>query len=640
MDKNPKFWEKTFNLYVKKFIQNKTSLFLEKDGQEIDFDKDIALKCLELLNGLTTMNDLHEKLKNTQNDENYVKFYSLLWHCYYIMYIMGPTSKKFLPDLMTDELKIKEKTDETILFIDEYASTKQIFSSNTIRPFRCLLRLIYKLWTEENLTPHVDLDRFLGRIVEILLPTEKENIWKDDLKEDFDDRIKNILIYLCAPDKYVPIISQTHKNNILKYLSFLISETSQVSDEERIKGIGDALNNCPKQPRQDSNDPHRGNSFYDSLIRPFWDTPTISMNADKKGNLPLNTLLTFKKAIVLYGPPGTSKTYTAEELAKSVICTEFAKRMKETNESQNKKTNFLDFLKIEKGIFGEPIKSEEGSANQKVLSHIHRLQFHPNYSYDDFIVGKTIRGENVDIQKGYLLNLIDEIEQDRKNNNSFANLPHIIILDEINRVDISRVFGELFKAMESDYRDDGVDLPASIITKKDGTKTDLLKLKVPADLYFIGTMNMIDFSLEQIDFALRRRFAWVESNYDKDRLKSIIDDKTKKKGITDLSSENDLIDYISSCTSLNDKISNQPNLGPAYKIGHTFFAEIIDIYGNEQFNVQDDKKWESAKDFLWHISIKPMIEAYCGTMDSKAQEDFIKQCKETFISSQNDNGNQ
>ena len=135
MDKNPKFWEKTFNLYVKKFIQNKTSLFLEKDGQEIDFDKDIALKCLELLNGLTTMNDLHEKLKNTQNDENYVKFYSLLWHCYYIMYIMGPTSKKFLPDLMTDELKIKEKTDETILFIDEYASTKEIFSSNTIRPF-------------------------------------------------------------------------------------------------------------------------------------------------------------------------------------------------------------------------------------------------------------------------------------------------------------------------------------------------------------------------------------------------------------------------------------------------------------------------------------------------------------------------
>ena len=632
-------WQKTFDRFIEIFIRNKKSLFLEKEGQEIKFydgKEKIVPKCLELINGLTTMNGLHDMLKDKQNDENFEAFFSLLWHCYYIMYIMGPTSKKFLPNLKPNELKIKEKIDDTELFIKEYASTKQIFSSNPIRPFRCLLRLIDKL-REEDLTPPKDVKE---QIVEILL-TKKDDFWKDGIEKDFDERIKNILIYLCYPDKYVPIISQTHKNNILKYLSFLIPETSQESDEERIKGIDDVLNNCPKQPQQDSNDPHRGNSFYDSLIRPFWDTPTISMNADKEGNLPLNTWVTFKKAIVLYGPPGTSKTYTAEELAKSVICTEFAKRMKETDESQNKKDKFEKFLKIEKGIFGEPIKSEEGSANQKVLSHIHRLQLHPNYSYDDFIVGKTIRNNDVDIQKGYLLNLIDEIEQDRNNKNSFANLPHIIILDEINRVDISRVFGELFKAMESDYRKDGVDLPASIITKKDGTKTDLLKLKVPADLYFIGTMNMIDFSLEQIDFALRRRFAWVESNYDKDRLKSIIDDKIKKKEITDLSSENVLIkSYISSCTALNDKISNQPNLGPAYKIGHTFFAEIIDIYGNEQFNVQDNKKWESAKDFLWHINIKPMIEAYCGTMDSKAQEDFIKQCKETFISSQNDNGNQ
>lgn len=650
-------WLSTFNNFVQQFIQKKSSVFGE--NEIIIGNKDNLIDdCLRLLKGVETLNppvkkkgdnkednSLYTNLKNlkdnTDNGDVFKKCYSLLWHCYYIMYIMGPTSKKFLPDLMPSELKIKEEKETPKLFVEEYASTRQIFSKEPIRPFRCLLNLFNYLWNNQEQGEDIvdaqgkGIEGIKGQIIKILL-TDKDKYWKEEKrKEDFDERIKNILIYLCAPYKYVPIISQTHKNNILENLSFLIEENPQVSDEDKIKAIGDALEIIVEQPQQAPTDPHKGNPFYDSLIRPFWDTPTVSMNADKDGNLPLNTLLTFKKAIILYGPPGTSKTYTARELAKSVIRMEFAKKMKDKNNSNDKNEKFKEFLNNEEIIFEDSRTTEEDSSNQEVLSHIHRLQLHPNYSYDDFIVGKTIRNNNVDIQKGYLLNLIDKINQDKSN---FADLPHIVILDEINRVDISRVFGELFTAMESDYREDGVDIPASIITKNDDTQTDILKLKVPANLYFIGTMNMIDFSLEQVDFALRRRFAWVESNYDKDRLKSIIDYKTMKNEIINLFSENDLIEsYISSCTALNDKISNQPNLGPAYEIGHTFFAEIIDIYGDEQFNVRNDKKWDFAKKFLWNISIKPMIEAYCGTMDSKQQEDFIKQCKNTFIPQQVNN---
>ena len=604
METKQPFWQNAFDHFVEKFIKNKTSLFLEK---EIKFNNDIVNNCIGLLEGATTMKGLHSKLKEKQNDNNYVIFYSLLWHCYYIMYIMGPTSKKFLPKLRPTELSVKEKKDGIKLFIDEYASTKQIFSSEPIRPFRCLLHILEILWEKGS----QDQNLIRDRIINILL-TDKENFWKDKSK-DFDDRIKNILIYLCAPDKYVPIISQTHKNNILKNVSFLIEENSQVSDEVKIKAIGDALKIIVEQPQQAPTDPHKGNSFYDSKIRPFWDTPTISMNADKEGKLPLNTLLTFKKAIILYGPPGTSKTYTARELAKSVISIEFAKKMKDEENSNDKNEKIKEFLNNEEIIFGESENAVGG--NQTVLSHIHRLQLHPNYSYDDFIVGKTIRNNNVDIQKGYLLNLIDKINQDKS---KFADLPHIVILDEINRVDISRVFGELFTAMESEYRKDGVELPASIITKNDGTKTNPLKLKVPMNLYFIGTMNMIDFSLEQVDFALRRRFAWVESTFDKDRLKVIINEKGNES-----SEVVNIDDFVSSCVALNNVIGNR--LGEEYWIGHTFFAEIVDIRKETKLDLS------KAKEFLWNISIKPMIEAYCGSMDNGGKKSFVQDCEKAFF---------
>lgn len=608
------FWQKTFDLFINIFIVSKQSLFLKKDNNAIEFNDNIVEECLKLLDGVTTMNpqtdkvSLYSKLSQYNGNEK-LEVYSLLWHCYYIMYIMGPTSKQFLPKLRPTELSVKEKKDGIKLFIDEYASTKQIFSSEPIRPFRCLLHILKILWEKDSQDQTTDSIKTL--IVEILL-TKKEDYWKDKI-EDFDERIKNILIYLCAPDQYLPIISQTHKKNIYDNLSFLLgSDNSNCEDkilEDKLKEIEKTLLTFDSQY-----------SFYGNSIRPFWDTPTVSMNADKDGNLPLNTLLTFKKAIILYGPPGTSKTYTARDLAKSVICMEFAKKMKEgkKNKTGQEDQMFRDFLKKEKKIFGESGATEDDSSSQEVLSHIHRLQLHPNYSYDDFIVGKTIRNDNVDIQKGYLLNLIDNIYEDRTNQTSFADLPHIVILDEINRVDISRVFGELFTAMESEYRKDGIELPASIVTNNDGTKTNPLTLKVPMNLYFIGTMNMIDFSLEQVDFALRRRFAWVESTFDKDRLKVIINEKGNE------SSEVDNIDaFVSSCVALNNVIGNR--LGEEYWIGHTFFAEIVDI--RKETNLDLPK----AKEFLWNISIKPMIEAYCGSMDNGGKKSFVQDCKIAFF---------
>lgn len=435
--------------------------------------------------------------------------------------------------------------------------------------------------------------------------------------------VRNLLLHLCAHEKYPPIASTENKKDIVKaFWECLEGQNRPGSEQIALQNLDTTLINIKKILIGDSGTSFK--EFYEDTIRPFWDTPEQSINVDKDGNLPLDVLLKFKKAIVLYGPPGTSKTFTARKLAKKIISIDFAEKYKGQGDK------YSDFFKNARTIFGEkeeiPIGHADPSQNE-IKPHIHRLQLHPNYTYDDFIAGKTITKENgkteIKTQNGYLLKLIDDISKDES---AYKDLPHIVILDEINRVDISRVFGELFTAMEPGYRKEGVDLP---LTDNGGTP---LKLKVPENLYFIGTMNLIDFSLEQVDFALRRRFAWVERNYNEAKLKKILGDKINDNKIEDIDEET-VSNYIKKCSALNnDKISKQQNLGPAYQIGHTFFAEVIDIYKELRGNKQDnDKKiWNSSVEFLWNISIKPMIEAYCGTMDSEAQENFIEICKNEF----------
>lgn len=323
------------------------------------------------------------------------------------------------------------------------------------------------------------------------------------------------------------------------------------------------------------------NPFWEPEIRPFWDESTTKLS---DAQLSDEVLLEYKKAMVLYGPPGTSKSYQARRMAEHII----AKALREQMAG-----------KIEYCFKLLP---------QALSTHIHKLQLHPNYTYDDFIVGKTIRANKVVVEKGFMLKLIDSIRTD-------DTLPHVIILDEINRVDISRVFGELFTAMETSYRQKGEGVKLSV---KDSRGNDIY-LKVPENMYFIGTMNMIDFSLEQVDFALRRRFLWRLSTYDKDRLENILSEKVKEASLDGMPD-----DYGKTCTDLNYQIECEPNLGRDYLIGHAFFAEIVDIYKT----VGD---WRNAKNILWQISLLPTLEAYCGSMDSSTKEKFIENCKNAFM---------
>src|SRR5690606_35151758 len=128
-----------------------------------------------------------------------------------------------------------------------------------------------------------------------------------------------------------------------------------------------------------------------------------------------------------------------------------------------------------------------------------------------------------------------------------------------------RLFGEVFSAMEN---------RSNFIYTAIGN----FKLQIPENLYIIGTMNEIDFSLERIDFALRRRFLWFEYSFKKDVLRELITLKNKEKNTR--IAEDEIDKFVDAAENLNNAISTSPELGKQFKIGHTFFAEVVDIYAS------------------------------------------------------------
>lgn len=182
----------------------------------------------------------------------------------------------------------------------------------------------------------------------------------------------------------------------------------------------------------------------------------------------LKELLEYKKQIILQGAPGTGKTHTAKDLAEYIVF---------NNITWNKKDQ------------AEIIKK---------CNQINLIQFHPAYTYEDFIRGIVTEphGEKINyISKDKLfLEMVDKASKDVKN-------PYVLIIDEINRANLSSVLGELIYALE--YRDETF---KSMYADQSGN----YEINIPENLYIIGTMNTADRSVGHMDYALRRRFAFYD----------------------------------------------------------------------------------------------------------------------------------
>lgn len=246
-------------------------------------------------------------------------------------------------------------------------------------------------------------------------------------------------------------------------------------------------------------------------------------------------LLKRKKNIILQGPPGVGKTFIARKLAYEIM-----QEVKDGN--------------------------------------IEMVQFHQSYSYEDFIQGlRPTQKGGFDLKNGIFYSFCQRAM-------AHPDKPFFFVIDEINRGNLSKIFGELMMLIEADKRDEKFALKLTYAEDDDS------RFYVPDNLYIIGTMNTSDRSLAIVDYALRRRFAFVTLQPDYgDNFRSFL----SANGLT-----TSLIEHIcSSIIKLNTQIKNDINLGEGFQIGHSYFCSNLD---NE-----DESKWWNE---ILNFELKPLLE--------------------------------
>lgn len=341
----------------------------------------------------------------------------------------------------------------------------------------------------------------------------------------------------------------------------------------------------------------------------------------------ISDLLETHKQIILYGVPGTGKTHSAKEIIK-----EWQTKSQEENsveKAKDEEKNELDDCKFSKLFVKENKKDEEEYKNKKIIWDI--VQFHPNYSYQDFIGGIA---PNVDdngslsykLNDGIFKKFCDCAAVSLKNN---ENTKFIFIIDEINRANLSEVFGELLYALE--YRDESVSV------------ANFDEFCIPSNVYIIGTMNNVDKSLATFDLALRRRFGFYEVGVDYGAIHEAF--KEYKQSNDEKDNFNNIDSYIQRCIELNYFLSGDEDLSDYedkkkkeleaiklentqdyYKIGHAYFMKIKSFIKDDEKNIN-----RSHLEKLWIYHIEPLLMEYLGlSYDDNNIKERIGKIKEYF----------
>jgi 5-methylcytosine-specific restriction protein B len=249
-----------------------------------------------------------------------------------------------------------------------------------------------------------------------------------------------------------------------------------------------------------------------------------------------------KKAMILQGPPGVGKTFLAPKLAHVL--------MQEVDNDR-----------------------------------LEMVQFHQSYSYDDFVRGYRpleTKGGGFGIQNGVFYNFCMKAIHD-------PDRDYVFIIDEMNRGNLSQIFGELLMLIEADKRGPGFAVPLVY------QNPDEPRFYVPQNLYLIGLMNLADRSLANMDYALRRRFVFVtlQPQYESERFRNWLLDRSMKPELVDL--------IVARMTALNRQIREDPLLGENYQIGHSYFTPPGDNFAGLDLN------WYRS---IVRAEIAPLLKEY------------------------------
>jgi len=262
--------------------------------------------------------------------------------------------------------------------------------------------------------------------------------------------------------------------------------------------------------------------------------------------------------LILHGAPGTGKTYLARQVAAKIIGCELGTLTNPGNEEYQRCHKQFGFV-----------------------------QFHPSYDYTDFVEGlrpsKGDEGIGFELKDGTFASFLKEAAND-------PDKKFVFVIDEINRGDISKIFGELFFSIDPDYR--GQD--GGVLTQYANMHDDPdERLYVPENVYVIGTMNDIDRSVDTFDFAMRRRFRFVEITPE-DTAEAILKHDTNDMNAPQL---------IERLERLNKVIKENSDLGPTYEIG----ASYLLVRNDKGTRVPAE---EGDLDAIWEHQLRPLVCEY------------------------------
>ncbi|MCL9817770.1 McrB family protein [Natronocalculus amylovorans] len=268
-----------------------------------------------------------------------------------------------------------------------------------------------------------------------------------------------------------------------------------------------------------------------------------------------------KGQVVFYGPPGTGKTYHALQYAKAWLG------------QQN---------------------------NEPTTENLQKVTFHPSFTYEDFIEGLSVSADSSDensehnlryeLRPGIFKDTCELAREEYENSARKKNAnKYVLVIDEMNRANISQVFGELVTLLEKDKRGEKITLAHS----KDK------EFSVPPNLYIIGTMNTSDQSIALIDSAIRRRFRFIRFGPDYEYLREVYSMSGQDEQPTNLERRLQL-NSIDALEVINDRILDAVDLGQGKQIGHSY---LLSDSEPQEYDL------ESLHD-AWKYEILPLIEEY------------------------------